>query len=426
MRCTLDILLPIAVALTFIVGCTPNGQSPNGKGPGQLPVNPPKSQGTVDSGGGNTFMGKPLESYAIKLRELQAFKENISPILESEGFQGSSLKNVLTSIIDKKTWYLIPSELKQLPSEKIASAVGTDQAALQDFKQVWLNQNIFDKMTVKDQSVLILHELLMGLRLLKFDSALDECNAFRAPEEKDFFCKNSYSTEGRGKPSDLSVADYAQIRAATTKLIENGQTISVENLNDLLGVEGFSTDDHRFEPKTSRKTISLETLAKMIQTSKLTNSWPELGYDFGKFISDHPELLAPGSKLPNMMWRSDRKCDFGVDVTSDTFSISLIEGDAKKTYSTKWTREIEANLQKDQFEGRYFYEITTPTLKMSETNHQGDEALFVTLKFMDDFLQGAYFEKAVCLDSRCGETGAGPTSFKVMCYTRASLQLKSK
>ncbi|MCB0369189.1 MAG: hypothetical protein KDD45_06960, partial [Bdellovibrionales bacterium] len=233
--------------MTIIVSCTPHGQSPSGISKIQPPLSPPEVQGTVDSGGGNTFKGRPLESYAINIRELTAFKEGINPILESNGLQGSFLKNVLNWIIDNKTWYLIPSELTQLPSEKIASAVGTEQAALQDFKQVWLNQNIFDMMSTHDQTLLIIHELLMGLRLLKFDSKFSECQAFRTANQEESFCKNSYSSEIRGSPLDLSVIDYAQIRSTAKKLSENGQTISFEDLNDLLGTQGFSTEDHEFK-----------------------------------------------------------------------------------------------------------------------------------------------------------------------------------
>lgn len=98
----------------------------------------------------------------------------------------------------------------------------------------------------------------------------------------------------------------------------------------------------------------------------------------------------------------------------------------KKIYSTLWIGEIESLLVRDSFDSRYFYEVTTPTLKMNETSKQGDEVLFATLKFLDTFLQGAYLEKAVCLDSECHSTGAGPDSFKVMCYTRSSLILSSK
>ena len=417
----------IVTGLTIFVGCTPNGQSPSGIANVWPPVSsPPKAQGTVDSGGGNTFNGRPLESYAINIRELPAFKEGVSPILESNGLQDSLLRNVLNSIIDKKTWYLIPSELTQLPSEKIASAVGADQAALQDFKQIWLNQNIFDKMSIQDQSLLVVHELLMGLRLLKFDSALSECLAFRSASQEESFCKNSYSSEIRGKPSDLNSSDYAQIRATAKKLSEGGQKLSLADLNDLLGIQGFSTDDHEFKVKASQKILSIEDLGKMTQTSMLTKSWPTYGFDFNKLIMDHPEMLKPGGQLPNMTWKSDQKCDFSIVTSSDSFSISLNENGGTKTYSSRWTSHIEANLRKDQITKLYFYNVATPILKITESTKQGDEVLFVTLAFLDDFLQSAYLEKALCLNSTCSETGAAIDSFKVMCYTRASLDLNSK
>jgi hypothetical protein len=420
------ILLFLAITLTFFVSCTPRGQNPNPGTSPESPLHPPNSEGTVDSGGGNTFMGKPLEAYVVDVRRLQAFDDFIRPIIESNALQGSRLKNAFDSIIDKKSWYFVPSELKQLPSEKIASAVGADQAALQDFKQVWVNKNIFDKMSQQDQAILIVHEMLMGLRLLRFDSNLNECLAFQTEKDKDSFCQNSYSREIRGKPSDLSVADYAQIRAAAKKIMEAGSNFSLQDWEDLLGSEGFSTEAYPFIPKSSKKVFPLEKLGRMVQTSKLTQSWPTFGYDFNKFIQDHTEMLTPGSKPPKMIWKSDLKCNFDLNISSDSFSISLAEGLNQKIYSTRWTREIESSLMRDAFDGRYFYEITTPPLKMRDTSKQGNEVLFVTLKFLDEFLQSADLEKAVCLDSECHNTSARPDSFKVMCYTRSSLNLFSK
>lgn len=417
--------LIMLVWLTIFVGCTYNSQSPRHTSP--LPTaNPQNSQGTVDSGGGNTFNGKTLESYAINIRELPVFKDRVSPLLESRGLLSLSLKNVFNKIIDQKTWYMIPSELKKLPSEKIASAVGTDQAALQDLKQVWLNQIIFNDMPTQDQSILIIHELLMGLRLLKFDSPLSECLAFRSLDEKDSFCHNSYLPELRGRPSDLTEIDYAQIRAATKKLSHDGLKFLSSDWNDLLGKQGFSTDDHEFTPTASIKIINLFDLGKMIERSKLSQSWPSFGFNFNKFIGENTELLRPGSQIPSMIWKSDQNCNFSIDMTTDTFSISLIENGTKLTYSSIWTSDFESILQKDQFTGQYFYNITTPTLKINQTTKQGDEVLFVNLKFLDTFLQSVYFDKAVCLNSDCSETGSDPKSYKVMCYTIPSLKVNSK
>lgn len=419
-------LLFTAIGLTIFVSCVPRSQSSNGKPNIISPADPLKTQGTVDSGGGNTFAGKPLEAYVINIREHQAFKEFISVLLESNHMQSSLIKNVLNNVIDKKTWYLIPAELKQLPSEKIASAVGAEQAALQDFKQIWLNQNIFEKMSIKDQSLLIIHELLMGIRLLKFDSAISECLAFKVASQEESFCRNSYSSEVRGKPSDLDVVDYAQIRLTAKKMSDDGPNISEDDLNDLLGTQGFSTSIHQFKTKASQKIMSLQDLGKVVQTSMLTKSWPTFGFDFNKLLVDHPALLKPGAKFPNITWKSDQNCDFSIVVAGDKISISLNEKSGKKIYSSRWDSPIEANLKKDQLTGQYLYNVTTPTLKMTEVAQQGDEILFVTLQFLNDFLQGAYIEKAVCLDSECHQTAAAVDSFKLMCYTRASLQLNSQ
>lgn len=67
--------------LTFFVSCACHEQSFHdyqNKIPGKptLPSNTavPTNEGTADSGGGNTFMGKALESYKINPRNLTANK----------------------------------------------------------------------------------------------------------------------------------------------------------------------------------------------------------------------------------------------------------------------------------------------------------------------------------------------------------------
>lgn len=417
------ILLFSALSLTFFVGCNTRKQTQGSN----LPRDPvatggPKSEGTVDSGGGNTFNGKPLESYAIKVRELPAFKNKVEALLENQGLQSTRVKAVFDYILDKKTWYLIPGELKKLPSEKIASAVGTDQAALQDFKQVWLNQNIFDEMKEDDQATLLVHELLMGLRLLRFDSAQSECLIVYYGRHSEQFCKTSYSTDLRGKPSDLTDADYAQIRAATKKVVDDGKAFSADDWEDLLGSEGFSTDDTQFIQKSSRKEIQLSELGTMIEKSKLMKSWPTYGFDFAKFYADNADKFSEGGKLPDMTWNSDTRCDFDITISRDTFTVSH-EG---STYSSPWTSAIGSLLRQDAIDRKYYHHVNSPTLKLNGVVKPGDDVLMVTLKFSNNILMAAELEKASCTNETCSEYGATASAYKVLCYMQQNIKLKSK
>ncbi|MBL7546016.1 MAG: hypothetical protein JNL11_19510 [Bdellovibrionaceae bacterium] len=425
------ILLTISLVLTFFVGCTTRKQTQDSTSPGApagtTDSDGDKSAGTVDSGGGNTFMGKPLESYIVKVRELPAFISHVQPIIETEALKDSDLKRVIDFVLDKKSWYLIPAELKQLPSEKIASAVGTDQAALQDLRQVWLNQKVYDDMKSPEaQGTLLVHEILMGLKLLKFDSALFECRARYFGRHTEQYCLSSYSKDLRGKPSDLTEIDYSQIRSATITIIEKGSKMSLADWNDLLYTEGFSTPVYEYVPKSSKKTMPLSQLADMIQKSKTAKSWPKLGYDFTKFITDHPELLTAGAELPDTTWKSDTTCDFDVEIKGDVFSVTLKEGAETKTYSSPWTAPVESVLLQDTVEKNYFYRINSPTLKLTGDTKTGDEVLYVTLKFANDFLMGAEFDKTICLNSDCSQSGNSVNGYKKLCSMKNALKLSSK
>lgn len=422
------IFLMISLILTFFVGCTPRKQpqesTPPGSPTGTKTSDSDKSAGTVDSGGGNTFMGKPLESYIVTVRELPAFISHVQPIIDNEALKDSDLKRVIDFVLDKKSWYLIPADLKQLPSDGIAAAVGTDQAALQDLRQVWLNQKLYDDMkSPQAQGTLIVHEILMGLKLLRFDSALFECRARYYGRHTDQYCLNSYSSDLRGKPSDLTEIDYTQIRSATTKIMEKGATLSLADWTDLLYAEGFSTSVYEYVPKSSKKTLPLSQLADMIQKSKTAKSWPTLGYDFTRFIKDHPELLTAGAQLPETTWKSDVTCDFDIEIKGDQFSVTLKEGDERKIYSSPWTSSVESVLGQDSIEKNYFYRVSSPTLKLTGDAKTGDEVLYVTLKFSNDFLMAAEFDKTICLNSDCSQSANSVNGYKLLCSMKDALNL---
>lgn len=55
--------------------------------------------------------------------------------------------------------------------------VETEQLAIQNLDTIWIDMRSFEKMTEKDRTLLIIHELLMGVRLLEYTDALDLCYA---------------------------------------------------------------------------------------------------------------------------------------------------------------------------------------------------------------------------------------------------------
>lgn len=184
------------------------------------PQQGPQIQGTGDGGGGNLCLGKPLESYSVKIEDTEAFIKFVKPILDqlaktNEG--DTDVFRLLTYSLKKKNWYIIPCPLKTLPPEKIGSMVETDQGAIQDFREVWMAKTEFpndEALSSEAFADLVLHEMFMGLRLLKYNSEAEGCRAF-APTAQ--LCKNM-NEKPRGKASDVTFNDHQDVRRATALL----------------------------------------------------------------------------------------------------------------------------------------------------------------------------------------------------------------
>ncbi|MES2769579.1 MAG: hypothetical protein V4596_10590 [Bdellovibrionota bacterium] len=137
--------------------------------------------GTIDGGGGNSFKDKMFESYIVKPKDLSGY-EILEPLLKSlrkilnedsldfteTGFPYYQLVN---SVLEK-SWYLVPTDLQTIANEKIGVPLsqGTIQVAFQTFDAVWINEKAFEKMVPEEKAKLILHEIVMGLKILKFES----------------------------------------------------------------------------------------------------------------------------------------------------------------------------------------------------------------------------------------------------------------
>lgn len=422
------LLIMATILLTFSVSCQRRGQSNGSPGNPGTPSSPSDtntpsgtptpgpiaSPGTADSGGGNTFLGKPLESYKVKIQDLEAYKKILAPIIESEKIKGRTTGQGISYVLNKKTWYMIPSELAKLSAEQIGAAVGGEQAALQDFKQVWINSLIFDKMNVKDQAILIVHEIMMGLRLLKLDKPTISCLAYQtefAATNQPRDCYGHNDDKAIGKPSDLSKDDYSQIRSATTQIIEAGETLTEDGWKAILAANGFI----KMSPK---KIISLNDLSEMVESSKLMKTWPQYGFDLGKFFGENQAILHSPEKLEGMKFTSDAKCDFDIKIENDTFSLILMENGNEAKYSSRWTSEIEMHLQADMLTRFHLFYIHSPKLKKTETPKKGDVIAEINLKFAEKFLLGAEIRKMTCINDDCSQYGAGIDGYFLNCSTQ--------
>jgi hypothetical protein len=250
-------LLVISACL-FWAACAQNGRSSNtgsaggqaAGAPGQRAGNPPlQSQGTVDGGGGAGINGKPIESFQQKLMDKSVFPEfedYILPVLKdvariypppnSIDYFGS----IAGHLIKNRSWYLVPIELKQIPNAKMGIPFSTDQWAYQTAGSIWISSLHYTG-NAKDKATILLHEILVGIKILRHLSDHEQCLAMRGEEEP---CARQ-DREPFHKEIKLTTQDYDQVRSVATWLLENHATMTGEQFAEIMHNNQFFS--HKFD-----------------------------------------------------------------------------------------------------------------------------------------------------------------------------------
>lgn len=202
-----------------------------GAGNGAMPAPPASGVGGVDDGGGgNGVAGKPLESYAIDVRQIYEFKEIVVPIILSLKDKFPNLAADLTYIASERSWYLVPVKLNQISSIGIGTYFQTDQMAIQSTNDIWIDSNIYKEMDSISKAKLIVHELLMGVRILEQLSNREKCFASIASESdiekykvgrKKCFMDFPQFTSETSAGVRISKDDYALIRKLTNSFFDS-------------------------------------------------------------------------------------------------------------------------------------------------------------------------------------------------------------
>ncbi|NQZ01824.1 MAG: hypothetical protein HRT45_14270 [Bdellovibrionales bacterium] len=258
----------VTLAVAFLVACQPADRRI-------------ETIGTGDGGGGNTCKGKPFESYALDVENHEAYKTHIAPKLEQMG-EASQIRQVLTHAVSTKTWFLMPCEFNKLSAEKIGTLSKNQQGALQSMEEVWLSQPALeDEFGNKvyegaelDFAKLIVHEMLMSIRLLKFESAKNKCLAL-APDSN--YCNNTDEARS-GAPKDLTDEDYSDIREATTKFFEQ-TNLDARGWEEFLAVHDFQFSDTRvFMRAADIIEITNQEVREIIMATVAAGEMPNMGW----------------------------------------------------------------------------------------------------------------------------------------------------
>lgn len=133
--------------------------------------------GTDNTGGGNGIEGKPLDDYILSIRELSAFSNVVQPLINDLSQNYPELAADFYHLSIERDWYFVPTDLDQISKNILGIYARTDQIALQDLNKIMVDSNLFTEMKEHDQAILLVHEIVMGIRLLKFKHTQDLCMA---------------------------------------------------------------------------------------------------------------------------------------------------------------------------------------------------------------------------------------------------------
>ncbi len=369
MNTFIKLLIASCVMLSALAGCSPHSD----------PLQTKTADGTGDSGGGNLYKGKPLESYIKNPQDLDSFKTFVQPMLDT--VDHSEVGYIFRGMFLSKVWYFVPGPLNALPSNKIGSSIPTDQVALQDFDSIWIDSNLFDKMMPEDQAKLLVHELLMGAKLLRFDSYKHACliTNTRFPEKET--CAEASNTP-LGSPSDLTPNDYTIIRKTVAEIFSKNGSMNADDWEELLGEQGFDSPPAIvFENKYNVKTMSLDEIAASVKNSLQDGYKPKFGFDYEHLILQNPNL----DKQPptsDIFWQSHELCDFDFSENGDQYSFRLKMGNGTITSTQKLWVTSNIKLQKrSEFADAPLWNAN---LWMFDPNaYTGDQPYFLELNFED-------------------------------------------
>lgn len=213
----------------------------------------PTAQGTVSGGGGNGCEGKAFEAYAQKITNFTEYRLYIQPILRRMIEQGNDpLASYLTWVAEEKVWYFIPCQLERLSKEQIGLAIDSDQLARHGEHGIYIYGDKNDEnplvegapntakkhyfnQRLKARAALLLHEMVMGARLLMKKSAKEQCKTLARMEAD--LCANqelmAIAETAEIDPSQVMVMnadDHEAVRAMTAYLADRGADVSAEKV----------------------------------------------------------------------------------------------------------------------------------------------------------------------------------------------------
>lgn len=268
--------LSLLLAGQMLVACQPNNGSPANSS-----ATAPVLEGTGDSGGGNGLKNRVFEAYAVDVTQTQPWKDHIAPIEESlnrasKTSNGAELQSTFTKMAKTSRWYIVPVTLNEIKKQQIGTDLFQDpieQLALQTSRQeVWIDKAKHDapNVTDKDRAYLYMHEVVMGIYLLRFQPFREV--ALRVTDSSvdvallDLYSKK-YPELAPEQPRSLNADDYARIRAMTNYIMKEGP--SIKDISVLFAEFSRNKFDARLFPEDQNRTlVPSEGLSELLTTKR--------------------------------------------------------------------------------------------------------------------------------------------------------------
>ncbi|MDZ4083759.1 MAG: hypothetical protein U1E10_12530 [Bdellovibrionales bacterium] len=249
----------VAVSVLFGTACTPSGVGRSQPGEGAIATDGqaarPTAQGTVSGGGGNGCEGKAFEAYAEKIANFDEYRLYIKPILRRMSEEGNDpLVSYLNWVADEKVWYFVPCQLEKLSQEQIGLAIDSDQLARHGEHGIYIFGDKNDTLNaagevnpesksplkghkhyfnqrLKPRAALLLHEMVMGARLLMKKSAKEQCERLSKTDsglcsDPDVLAIAETVVVDPKQSMIMNADDHEAVRAMTAYLAEKGAELS--------------------------------------------------------------------------------------------------------------------------------------------------------------------------------------------------------
>jgi len=192
--------------------------------------------GVNEGGGGSGIDGIPLDAFIDRnFDQNEAYKLKVQPLIQTLAKKFPRLAADFYHLTHQRDWYFVPGQLEAIPQNILGSYTKTDQFALQDLNKVWIDKLQFEKMSLENQGILLIHELMMGVRLMQFKHRQDKCiakaaliifqdNGLKKYSEDKKYCRDTYPIiDGlQNEKFNLTALDYDMIRKVVA-LIDRAQ-----------------------------------------------------------------------------------------------------------------------------------------------------------------------------------------------------------